>query len=204
MNRREKKEKPYVETIGKTEPVAGIHTEPLKGKTIDPYVYVPQTIPVNNGFENRGLIDIPNLDPDSPPDSYQGTVPVNIITTPTGEEILPVVGWLVCVEGPNMGKEFRIHSDYNYVGSNQGDLIIPGDPKISRQNHMAITYDPEERKFYISPGTGRNIIRLNKTALAANGYAELKNYDVIRTGDSAFMFIGLCGEHFGWDDLTAK
>src|SRR5690242_13732720 len=28
----------------------------------------------------------------------------------------PVVGWLVCVEGPDRGKDYRLHSEKNFVG----------------------------------------------------------------------------------------
>src|SRR5262249_26846325 len=30
--------------------------------------------------------------------------------------ISPVVGWLVCVEGPDKGRDFRIHSEKNFIG----------------------------------------------------------------------------------------
>ncbi len=112
---------------------------------------------------------------------------------------MPVVGWLVCVKGSNAGRSFEIHTDYNYLGSASGDIIIPGDSKISREKHMKITFDPDERRFYASPESGANIIRLNGRALV--GSAEIHNYDYIETGDSGFMFMAFCSERFGWDDV---
>lgn len=133
-------------------------------------------------------------------DNFGKTEAANVIVNTGGESVLPVVGWLVCIKGSNIGKEFRIHSDYNYLGSSSGDIVIPGDKKISREKHMIITYDPMDRKFYVATASGANIIRLNNKALVGGG-AELNNYDVISTGDSSFMFIGFCGEKFGWDDV---
>lgn len=117
----------------------------------------------------------------------------------SGSAGMPVVGWLVCVKGPNAGRSFEIHTDYNYLGSVSGDIIIPGDRKISREKHMKITFDPDERLFYVSPEAGANIIRLNGRALV--GGAEIHNYDYIETGDSGFMFMAFCSERFGWDDV---
>lgn len=114
----------------------------------------------------------------------------------------PVTGWLVCIKGCNAGKSFEIHSDYNYVGSQSGDLVIPGDNKISREKHMMLTYDPDDRLFYISPASGANIIRHKGKALF--GGAPLEAYDLIETGDSSFMFVPFCGEKFCWEDMESK
>ena len=91
-----------------------------------------------------------------------------------------------------------LEADGHY--SSVADLVILGDPKISREKHMLITYDPENRKFYVAPASGANIVRLNDKSLVG-GAEELKNYDVIRTGDTSLMFIAFCGPEFGWEDL---
>lgn len=169
-------------------------TEPLPGGGAINFEGGPgPTIPATESLNGNGPF-APRVEP------FSKTEAANVIINPVGEAVQPVVGWLVCVKGSNLGKEFRIHSDYNYVGSSNGDIIIPGDQKISREKHMMITYDPQDRKFYISTASGANIIRLNSKALIGGG-AELNNYDIIETGDSAFLFIGFCGEKFGWEDV---
>ena len=169
-------------------------TEPLPGGGVPGLdVNIGPTIPSTVNLDNDGPFR-PKVE------SFGKTEAANVILNNSGEKVLPVVGWLVCIKGANVGKEFRIHSDYNYVGSEKGDIVIPSDNKISRENHMIVTFDPQDRKFYVSTASGANIIRLNDKALIGGG-AELKNYDVIRTGDSAFMFIGFCSEQFGWDDV---
>ena len=117
--------------------------------------------------------------------------------------LLPVVGWLICVKGPEKGREYRIHEGYNYAGSETGDLILRGDPKISPERHFAITYLPRKRRYFISPDAGISLLSLNGEELLANERKELQNYDRIEVGDSGFLFLALCGERFGWEDAES-
>lgn len=110
----------------------------------------------------------------------------------------PVVGWLVCVEGPMKGTDYRIHAGYNYIGREVGDIHIRGDNQISCQNHAMIAYDSTDHAYYVGPSGGRNLIRVNgKTILNA---VEIQNYDIVTIGTSKMMFVGLCGPHFDWDE----
>lgn len=116
--------------------------------------------------------------------------------------IEPVVGWLVCIEGPQYGKDYRLRQGKNFIGrSDEMDVSIVGDNTISRKNHAAIVYDPKTRKFLLIPGEGSGLVYLsnqvNKEApiLAAT---EINAYDVIEIGKSKFIFINLCGQHFDW------
>lgn len=147
--------------------------------------------------------------------AFNATVPVNNhpldgpadpFGTPTviggeqgndGSPVEPVVGWLVCVDGPVRGTDFRIHAGYNYIGREVGDIHIHGDTQISRQNHAMIAYDSSERSYYVGPSAGRNLIKVNgKTVLTA---VEIKSYDIISIGTTKLMFVALCGEQFGWE-----
>ncbi|OUN23791.1 FHA domain-containing protein [Flavonifractor sp. An82] len=112
-------------------------------------------------------------------------------------QVEPVVGWLVCVDGPVRGTDFRIHAGYNYIGRESGDIHIHGDQQISRQNHAMIAFDSSELTYYVGPSAGRNLIKVNgKTVLNA---VEIHSYDVISIGTTKLMFVALCGEHFRWD-----
>lgn len=120
---------------------------------------------------------------------------VAIIRQDTG--IDPVVGWLVCVEGKDRGRDYRIHSDNNFVGrSDKMDICIHGDETVSRENHAVISYDSVDKTYYFSPGDGRSIVRLNDKALFQT--ATLKPYDKVTIGKTRFLFIPLCGEDFDW------
>lgn len=122
---------------------------------------------------------------------------VALIKHKTG--IDPVVGWLACIEGPDKGRDYRIHSDNNAIGRSESmDICIHGDNTISRENHAFISYDSKDRIFYFRPGDGRGIVRLNSKALFTT--AEIAPYDTIELGETKLIFIPLCGERFDWSE----
>lgn len=120
---------------------------------------------------------------------------VAIVHQETG--IDPVVGWMVCVNGKEKGRDYRIHSDNNYIGrSEKMDICIHGDETISRENHAVISYDGVDKIYYFSPGEGRNIVRHNGKAIFQT--IELHAYDRVVVGKTELLFIPLCGETFEW------
>lgn len=109
----------------------------------------------------------------------------------------PVVGWLVCVSGKEKGRDYRIHSDNNFIGrSERMDICIRGDETISRENHAIISYDSQDKIFYFSPGDGRSIVRYNGKAIFQT--VELKNHDRILIGKTELIFVPLCDAAFNW------
>jgi hypothetical protein len=155
-------------------------------------VNIDPTVPINN----------------NPAPSYSGGddddgKTVAIVRAKDGVD--PVVGWLVCIEGKDKGVDYRIHTENNYIGrSDKMDICIRNDDTISRENHAVISFDTREKLFYLAPGQGRSIVRLNRKPCL--GTAELNPYDVLEIGTSKFVFITLCNEHFDWwdNDLTKK
>ena len=110
----------------------------------------------------------------------------------------PVVGWLVCIEGPARGTDYRIRPGYNYMGrASHMDICISGDNKIGREKHAMIGYDPEERVFFFGPADGKSIVRLNGKMVMVP--EQLKSYDVLTVGSTKLMFVPLCGENFNWE-----
>ncbi len=109
----------------------------------------------------------------------------------------PVVGWLVCIEGPDKGSDFRLHADNNYIGRDPSmDVCIPGDDTVTRDRHALLAYDFETRAFYLAPTGGKKNPRLNgKPVLAA---VELAPYDHIQLGETTLLFVPLCGDRFDW------
>lgn len=130
--------------------------------------------------------------------SYEPTMPVS----PNGVAgFNPVTGWLVCVEGPDKGTDYRIHSGYNYIGRAQSmDICIQSDNHISNQNAAVIGYDDVERKFSFGPAGGHNTVRVNgKMVINA---VELADHDELMVGTTKLMFVPLCGERFDWNEET--
>lgn len=192
-----------IETYGKTEPVAGNpfgFTEAIPTANAINLGEIPVTVPATSGIIDLDLMGGGGQKPLI--EDYKHTEPAGPVKIMHGgEKLQPVVGWLVCIKGANVGKEYRIHSDYNYVGSSTGDIVIMGDDKISREKHMMITYDPKTRNFYVAPASGANLVYLNGEGLYG-GAGKLKNYDEISTGDTTLKFIAFCGTDFGWEDIT--
>ena len=141
--------------------------------------------------ENPVSVDRSVSTPSTP---FQPTMIGGDLNVPGGVE--PVVGWLVCVEGPMRGNDYRLHAGYNYIGRELGDVRISGDQQISRQNHAMVAFDDADGIYYAGPSAGRNLLKVNgKTVLNA---VELNRYDIISIGTTKLMFVPLCGEHFSW------
>ncbi len=118
-----------------------------------------------------------------------------VVTAQTG--IDPVVGWLVCTSGAEKGKDYRIHSDNNFIGRSESmDICIHGDDTISRERHAIIAYDTKEKKYFFAPGEGRSITRLNGAATLM--MTEIHAFDRLEIGQTELMFIPLCGDNFEW------
>ena len=110
----------------------------------------------------------------------------------------PVVGWLVCIEGPMRGVDFRLHDVYNFIGREEGDIHIHGDNAISRQKHAVVAFYSKRNSFHVGPADGRNIIELNDEPVF--NHVQMTNYDVITVGNTKLMLVGLCGDRFSWTD----
>lgn len=129
--------------------------------------------------------------------------PFGVPTEPGGDlaadsEIDPVVGWLVCIDGPVRGVDFRLHSGYNYIGREEGDIHIHGDNQISRQKHAVVSFYAKRQTFHVGPADGRNIIELNDEPEFNS--VEMKSYDVLTVGSTKLMLVAMCGERFSWTE----
>lgn len=120
-------------------------------------------------------------------------------TEPLYPKIRPVVGWLVCVEGPDKGRDYPIRDGYNTIGRDpSNDIAVQNDFHISREKHALVAYDRRERVFFYGPCEGRNIVRLNGKMLMQA--SEIHAYDMIDFESTKLMFVPFCGERFNWDE----
>ena len=189
--------------VGPTEPVGSGYggvgpTEPVGMGAIQPtepvgmnYGGIGPTFPVENpGFTSGDFV------------SGQGSVQDYGPTQPVWQNGVagfnPVVGWLVCTEGPNRGADYRIHSGYNYIGRAQHmNICIPNDSHISHDRHALVGYDPESHMFFFAPSNGSNIVRVNGEPVINS--VKLNAYDTLTVGTTKLIFIPLCSDHFSWD-----
>lgn len=109
----------------------------------------------------------------------------------------PVVGWLVCIEGMDKGKDFRIYAKNNSVGrSEKMDICIKNDQTISRENHARLAYDEKHNAFHLIPVGSSNTIYLNDEPIYVP--VKLKARDIIEFGESKLIFVPLCDDSFNW------
>jgi len=115
-------------------------------------------------------------------------------------DIAPVAGWIVVVKGPGRGGFRPVFVGMNSIGraSSQRISVEFGDETISREEHAFITYDDEQRTFYLHHGGKANLIRLGDMPLLQP--AELKAHDEFRIGNTTFRFFPCCGPDFDWSD----
>ncbi len=109
------------------------------------------------------------------------------------------VGWLAIVQGPGRGAAFTLFSGVTVIGrgANQTVRLDFGDNSISRDNHAAIAYDPEQKAFYVGHGGKANLVRRNDRPVLST--ETLTAGDLIRIGETTLRFVPLCGADFGWD-----
>lgn len=112
------------------------------------------------------------------------------------EEIKPVVGWLVCSKGANIGRDFKIVAGKNLIGRDQDMSIrILGDANIINRNHAAILFESKTQITTLMPGETK-LIFCNGNMVRQP--LELTDFDTIELGKSTFEFISLCGDNFSW------
>jgi hypothetical protein len=115
----------------------------------------------------------------------------------TDQTVDPIVGWLVCVEGPDRGRDYRIKSERNFIGrSTKMDICISGDERISRDNHAIVAFDPRSADFRLFEGDARGLVYLNGSPVYVP--TSLQPYDTIELGNSKLLFVPFCGERFQW------
>ena len=115
----------------------------------------------------------------------------------------PVVGWLVCVEGPEVGKDYRLFGRINSIGRAEGnDVVLAQEHTVSQKNHVRLAYDAKHNNFQLIPGEGTNVTYLNDEPL--DGPQKLNAYDVLEMGATKLIFVPLCSERFRWPEKRTE
>ncbi len=110
----------------------------------------------------------------------------------------PVTGWLVCMNGSEKGKDFRLHSGKNFIGRNADmDVALIDDKTVSREKHCSVVYDPKGNHFFVSPEHG-NLTYLNDEMI--DEAKSIDEGDIITIGDTKLVFIPFCKEERLWKE----
>lgn len=160
---------------------------------------VGKTVPVGGGYVDQ----VPMQQP------LGATVaPRNYVTSKedTGKTVAvfqktmklePVVGWFVCIEGPEKGKDYRILAKNNTIGrGEQMDICIKGDSTISRENHARIGYDEKHNVFHLIPGESANNIYVNEEPVYVP--VKMTQGDIVELGETKLVFMPFCREGYNW------
>lgn len=110
------------------------------------------------------------------------------------------VGWMVVVGGPGLGSAFMLRDGVARIGRGEDQEVSLnfGDNAISRDNHVSVAFDAEQRAFYVGQSGRTNIARLNERPLLST--ERLTSGDQIRIGETTLRFAALCGEDFAWSE----
>lgn len=114
----------------------------------------------------------------------------------------PVVGWLVCTQGPDRGKDFRLHAEKNYIGRAPAmDVVVESDTAISRERHGIVVFDPKKQSFWVLPGESAGLVYLNGEMV--NTPTPFHRDDVLEIGKSKLVLIPFCGDKYNWEPAGA-
>lgn len=114
------------------------------------------------------------------------------------EEVKPVCGWMVCIDGPRKGKDYKITDGKNFIGrADDMDIQILGDNEISRRNHAIIVFDKKKKEFMLLPGDANGLVYLDENAVYTP--MPLYPYAKIELGKSTFLFLPFCGSNYMWE-----
>ena len=106
------------------------------------------------------------------------------------EKNIPVIGWLVCIDGPDKGKDYHIVNTPvgNGIGTDESmAVVVKDDPDVAPINHAVIRFDEQFGKCVLSQGVGKRIVRLNGAIVFGPTY--LKPFDRIVIGKSEYLFM---------------
>ena len=110
----------------------------------------------------------------------------------------PVVGWLVCIEGPCIGQSFNIYAGKNSLGrSHSNKIVINKDRSISREKHAWIIYEPKHRDFFAQPGDSSGLTYVNEEMIIQA--TKLEKWSSIEVGNSKLLLVPLCDDEFSWE-----
>ena len=108
-----------------------------------------------------------------------------------------VVGWLVCINGVQKGRDYRLCRGFNRLGgSDKMDIAVKGDSKLGAFVSCAIVYDDKSNEFFAVKQEDEHVF-LNEESL--KGAVKLTSGDRIKAGDSEFEFVAFCREGRLWD-----
>lgn len=108
-----------------------------------------------------------------------------------------MVGWLVCLEGPDHGRDYPLRAGTNNVGRLPSmDVCIASDAAVSREKHCVVSFDAARETFTLAPSEGSHLLYLNGESIRSPRH--LTRDDVIDVGRTKLVFIPFCDGKYRW------
>ena len=127
-----------------------------------------------------------------------GTTRPPVPSNESVQQTSPCVGWLVCIGGDHIGRDFRLFEGRNTIGRSESNgIALRGDKSVSKEPQAIVAYEPKNNKFFAVPGTSRSLAYVNGQVLL--GMTEIHKNDIIELGKAKLMLIPCCDEKFSWN-----
>jgi hypothetical protein len=110
----------------------------------------------------------------------------------------PVIGWLVAIDGPIRGRDFRLSPGRNSIGRLDHHRVAIADPAVSRDEHAVLTFDPTTAECRLWPVAG-HIVQTGEHGAFLTTSLLLRSFDAFKVGATTLLYVALCGERFRWD-----
>ena len=149
-------------------------------------IFLPENFSSEESFQSN---EIPMVDT-----SHRETT---FVSVDQNLKLPPVVGWLVCSEGDDKGKDFRLHADYNYIGRADNQDVCLTDLSVSRE-HFSVAYDRINNRYFATMGNGKAIVYVNGYPLGKS-ITVLRKGDKISVGKTTLVFIPLEQQDLKWE-----
>jgi len=125
------------------------------------------------------------------------THPATVRLVRESSGIDPVVGWLVCIDGPDRGRDFRLRAEKNFLGRDASmQVALAGDDAVSRQKHATIVFEPSKREFWLLPGDGAGLVYRNGEAVYSP--VQLQDRDQVGLGRTKLLLVTFLSDAFSW------
>ena len=115
-----------------------------------------------------------------------------------------IVGWLICTEGEDKGRDYRLYAGGTVISPGIGESLRVGRASsISTGEYTKIVYDASSNSYFLIPGMNKTCIYINDAVVLQS--TELSAYDVIDLAVAKLVFVPLCCDRFQWkDEITEE
>ena len=105
----------------------------------------------------------------------------------------PTVGWVVCVKGKALGRDWRLHEGRNDIGTTPDAEVPLAEMGFQEQCICSIIYDGRHKEFLLAPGSFP-LVYLNGELLSRP--LPLGDGDEIDVGENLLCFQSFCGKYW--------